>query len=112
MLVIRAWHERLDHLAQAGEHARALALTREFLQDHGRALVGLRGPKERKKAALEAKALSLLEAHLRASVTVNFPREGGMQELAGHFGAAVPPAVDACLALRKKDVLFGKVGKV
>ncbi len=110
-MVIRTWHERLDHLAKAGEHGRALDLCRDFMQDHGRALVGLRGPRERRRAALESKLLSLLDDHLEASVTVNFPREGGMQELAEHYGSAVPPAVDACLALKKKDILFGKVGR-
>ncbi len=108
-MVIRAWHERLDHLVKGGELCRAMDLAGEFLQDQGKALVGLRGPRERRKMAIASKLMSILERHVDACVTVDFPKEGGIRELAEHYGTAVPPAVRACMAIKRKDVLFGKV---
>ncbi len=110
ILVIRTWSERLDHLVKANQHARALDMGREFLQDQGKTLlVGLHGPREKRRSAILAKVLKILEAHVDTCVTVNFPSEGGVRELADHYGAAVPPAVHACLAIKRKDVLFSKV---
>lgn len=109
VLVIRAWNERLDHLAKTNEYVQAINLAREFHADHGKALVGLRGPRDKRRAAVARKLLALVLAHLEACVTANFPREGGVRELASHFGEAVPPCVHACMAIKRKDVLFGKV---
>ena len=107
----------MDHLCKIGQHTTALELARDFVQDQSKASLasaagsGLRGPRERRRRELAAKLLSVLDRHLEASVTTAHPTEGGVAELAAHFGRAVPPAVDACVAIKKKDVLFGKVRK-
>jgi len=45
VLVIRSWQERLDHLTKANDFVGAINLAVEFYNDHGKALVGLRGPR-------------------------------------------------------------------
>ena len=113
VLVIRTWNERLDHLTRDNRgYVRAIALASEFLQDQGKALVGLRGPKAKRHKVLEQKLTALVLKHLEVSTTVNFPAEGGIHVLSEYFGEVVPPAVDACVHLGRKDILFGQVGSL
>ena len=109
VLAIRTWNERLDHLIKENRYRQALALGAEFYQDHGKTLVGLKGPKEKKKELIAEKLLSILLKFLDVSMTKNFPLEGDVIVLSEYFEEVVPPCVNTCMALRRRDVLFGNV---
>jgi hypothetical protein len=42
-------------------------------------------------------------------MTKNFPMEGDVRTLTDYFGEIVPPCVDVCMTLGKKDILFEQV---
>ena len=87
----------------------AMELGTEFYQDPGRALVGLKGTKDRKRQQVSQKLVNILKKFLSVSLTKNFPLEGGMATLTKYFNEIVPPCVDLCVALGKHDLLFHNV---
>jgi hypothetical protein len=42
-------------------------------------------------------------------MTKNFPMEGDVRTLTDYFGEIVPPCVNVCMTLGKKDILFEQV---
>ncbi len=109
VLLIRTWSERLDHLVKENRYLDALALGCEFYKDQGKTLVGLKGPKEKRKTVIAQKVVSILLKFLDVSMTVNFPPEGNMAVLSNYFDEVVPPCVVTCITLRRKDILFENV---
>ena len=83
-----------------------MQLGAEFYSEPGRALVGLRGGKERKRSHVSLKLVGILKKFLDISMTKNFPTEGGMGTLTKYFNEIVPPCVDLCVKLGKHDILF------
>ena len=106
VLMIRTWSERLDHLLKNNSWVAAMQLGAEFYSEPGRALVGLRGGKERKRSHISLKLVGILKKFLDISMTKNFPTEGGMGTLTKYFNDIVPPCVDLCVKLGKHDLLF------
>ena len=84
----------------------AMQLGAEFYSEPGRALVGLRGGKDRKRSHISLKLVGILKKFLDISMTKNFPTEGGMGTLTKYFNDIVPPCVDLCVKLGKQDLLF------
>jgi hypothetical protein len=107
--VIRTWNERLDHLTKDNRYLDALALGCEFYKDQGKTLVGLKGPREKRKTVIAQKLLAILLKFLDVSMNANFPLEGNMAVLSDYFDEVVPPCVKTCIVLRRKDVLFENV---
>ena len=81
VLVIRSWNERLDHLVKENRYIEALNLSGEFYTDHGKALVGLKGPRKKREKVVSQKMVSILLKFLDISMTKNFPAEGECLEL-------------------------------
>ena len=83
-----------------------MQLGAEFYSEPGRALVGLRGGKDRKRSHISLKLVGILKKFLDISMTKNFPTEGGTGTLTKYFNEIVPPCVDLCVKLGKQDLLF------
>ena len=109
VLVIRTWSERLEHLLRNDKVISAMQLGAEFYEDPARALVGLRGTRERKRNLISMKMVGILKKFLSSSLTTKFPVEGGMATLTKYFNEIVPPCVDLCIKLGQIDLLFDNV---
>ena len=105
VLVIRSWSERLEHLLKSDKVIQAMMLGAEFYKDPARALVGLRGSRERKRNLISLKTVGILKKFLSSSLTRNFPTEGGMGTLTKYFNEIVPPCVELCIKLDQEDIL-------
>ena len=105
VLVIRSWAERLDHLLKSDKVIPAMRLGAEFYEDPAKALVGLRGSKERKRSLIRLKLVGILKKFLSCSLTSSFPAEGGMGTLTKYFNDIVPPCVELCVRLDQTDLL-------
>ena len=91
-------------------HGRAfLAMGTEFYNDQGKALVGLKGSKEKKKTVIANKMLAVLLKYLNICMTKNFPQEGNMGVLKEYFATVVPPCVNLCITIKRKDIVFENV---
>ena len=106
VLMIRSWNERIDYLVKANNYLDCLALGMDFYTDQGKALVGLKGPKEKRKTVIAQKMLSVLLKYLDVCMKKNFPQEGNMAVLKDYFATVVPPCVHTCIALKNKEILF------
>ena len=109
VLMIRSWNERIDYLVKANNYLDCISLGVDFYNDQGKALVGLKGSKEKKKTVISNKMLSVLLKYLDICMTKNFPAEGNMSVLKDYFATIVPPCVSLCIVLKKKQVLFDNV---
>ena len=109
VLVIRSWTERLEHLLRSDKVISAMMLGLEFYEDPGRALVGLRGSRERKCNLISLRLVGILKKFLESALTTRFPVEGGMNTLTKYFNEIVPPCVDLCVKLDQIDLLFDTV---
>lgn len=106
VLMIRTWSERLEHLLKGNHYIAAMQLGAEFYSDPGKALVGLKGSKERKRSHISLRLVGILRKFLDVSMTKDFPAEGGMGTLTKYFNEIVPPCVELCVKLGKIDLLF------
>ena len=110
VLVIRTWSERLDYLVKWNRHLEALQLGSEIYQDQGKALVGLRGPKEKRKTVISRKMTSILLDYIsNVAFTKQFPEEGNVSVLLEYFEKIVPPCVNLCMTTRNKELLFTEI---
>ena len=109
VLMIRTWNERIEYLIKANNYLDCLALGIDMYTDQAKAVVGLKGPKEKRKSVIAQKMLSVLLKYLDICMTKNFPQEGNMGVLKDYFATVVPPCVDLCIILKRKDVLFENV---
>ena len=109
VLMIRTWNERIEYLVKANNYLDCIALGTDFYTDQGKAVVGLKGSKEKKKSVIGNKMLSVLLKYLNVCMSKNFPQEGNMTVLKEYFATIVPPCVNLCLTLKRKDVLFDQV---
>ncbi|KOC64483.1 Vacuolar protein sorting-associated protein 8 like protein [Habropoda laboriosa] len=101
VVCIRTWTERLRHLTMQKRFPEALALGLSFYHDKGKAVVGLRGSKQRRKQIARDKVCQVLIQY--------------MEEL-NHCPAdenaefeIVTTCVDYCIQLENTDLLFGKL---
>ena len=109
VMMIRSWSERIDYLVKANNYLDCLTLGSEFYCDQGKALVGLRGPREKRRALIANKMVAVLLKYLDVCMTKNFPQEGNMSVLKEYFATTVPPCVNLCMTLKRKDILFENV---
>ncbi|XP_031846274.1 vacuolar protein sorting 8 [Nomia melanderi] len=101
VVCIRTWTERLRHLTMQRRFPEALALGLSFYQDKGKAVVGLRGSKQRRKQIARDKVCQVLIQYMeelnRCSVDENTEFE------------IVTTCVDYCIQLENTELLFGKL---
>ena len=109
VLVIRSWSERLDYLVKSDRHIEALNLGSDFYLDQTKALVGLKGPRESRKRTVSKKMMNVLGDYLKVCMTRHFPQEGNSTVLREYFEKVVPPCVNLCMVMKKKDALFDQV---
>ena len=109
VLVIRSWTERLEQLLRGDKVAAAMMLGLEFHEDPARALVGLRGSRERKCGLISMRLVGILKKFLASAMTTKFPVEGGMGTLTKYFNEIVPPCVELCVKLGQTELLFEAV---
>ncbi|XP_033606542.1 vacuolar protein sorting-associated protein 8 homolog isoform X2 [Cryptotermes secundus] len=102
VLTIRAWDERLNHLIKQNRYLDALMLGMAFYEDKGKAVVGLKGPKQKRKEVARKKVLEILHTYIGEILE---PGNGDM-ELCQE---ALPACIEYCIELDVIDVLFGKL---
>ncbi|KAF7403418.1 hypothetical protein HZH68_006212 [Vespula germanica] len=98
---IRTWTERLQHLTMQGRFPEALALGLSFYQDKGKAVVGLRGSKQRRKQIVRDTVCQVLIQYMEqlnhSSMTDNTEFD------------IVNTCVDYCIQLENTELLFGRL---
>ncbi|XP_047351827.1 vacuolar protein sorting-associated protein 8 homolog isoform X2 [Vespa velutina] len=98
---IRTWTERLQHLTMQGRFPEALALGLSFYQDKGKAVVGLRGSKQRRKQIVRDTVCQVLIQYMEqlnhSSMTDNTEFD------------IVSICVDYCIQLENTELLFGRL---
>ncbi|XP_066595487.1 vacuolar protein sorting-associated protein 8 homolog isoform X2 [Prorops nasuta] len=98
---IRTWTERLHHLTMQRRFPEALALGLSFYQDKGKAMVGLRGSKQRRKQIARDKVCQVL---------IQFMEELNHNSTDEHTELeVVATCVDYCIQLENTELLFGKL---
>ncbi|XP_017885655.1 vacuolar protein sorting-associated protein 8 homolog isoform X2 [Ceratina calcarata] len=103
VVCIRTWTERLRHLTMQRRYPEALALGLAFYQDKGKAVVGLRGSRERRKQIARDRVCQVLVQY--------------MEEELNHHGSGdenqdqeiVSICVDYSIQLENTEFLFGKL---
>ncbi|GLH03603.1 Vacuolar protein sorting-associated protein 8 homolog [Gryllus bimaculatus] len=102
VLTIRTWNERLNHLVKQGRYLDALALGMAFYQDRAKAVVGLKGPKHKRKEIAHDKVLEILNTYIEDILMAS----DGNMEL---YQEAIPACVEYCIELEATDLLFGRL---
>ncbi|XP_033214134.1 vacuolar protein sorting-associated protein 8 homolog [Belonocnema kinseyi] len=98
---IRTWMERLRHLTLQRRFPEALALGLSFYQDKGKAVVGLRGSKQRRKQIARDKVCQVLIQYMDE---LNHSSTGESAET-----EIVSTCVDYCVQLENTELLFGRL---
>nr|XP_034192046.1 vacuolar protein sorting-associated protein 8 homolog [Osmia lignaria] len=101
VVCIRTWTERLRHLTIQRRFPEALALGLSFYQDKGKAVVGLRGSKQRRKQIARDKVCQVLIQYMEE---LNHCCSDETSEF-----EIVTTCVDYCIQLENTDLLFGKL---
>ncbi|XP_011698850.1 PREDICTED: vacuolar protein sorting-associated protein 8 homolog isoform X1 [Wasmannia auropunctata] len=102
VICMRTWTERLQHLIMQKRYPEALALGLSFYQDKGKAVIGLRGSKQRRKQVARDKVCEVLVQYMdelnQCLVDENID-----------YDMIVLTCVDYCIQLENIDLLFGKL---
>lgn len=103
VLGIRTWKERLDHLMRQKHYLDALALALAFHQDRAKAVVGLRGPKAKRKMLTRDKALDILHRYIDEGIS---QAAAATEQL---YRESVPVCAQYCVELNELDILYNKL---
>ncbi|XP_071579546.1 vacuolar protein sorting-associated protein 8 homolog [Temnothorax nylanderi] len=102
VICMRTWTERLQHLIMQKRFPEALALGLSFYQDKGKAVIGLRGSKQRRKQIARDKVCEVLVQYMdelnQCLVDENID-----------YDTIVLTCVDYCIQLENLDLLYGKL---
>ncbi|XP_070163197.1 vacuolar protein sorting-associated protein 8 homolog isoform X5 [Polyergus mexicanus] len=102
VICIRTWTERLQHLVMQKRFSEALALGLSFYQDKGKAVIGLRGSKQRRRQIARDKVCEVLIQYMDEL------NQCMMNENVD-YDMIVLTCVDYCIQLENLDLLFGKL---
>ncbi|XP_029169096.1 vacuolar protein sorting-associated protein 8 homolog [Nylanderia fulva] len=102
VICIRTWTERLQHLIMQKRFPEALALGLSFYQDKGKAVIGLRGSKQRRKQIARDKVCEVLIQYMDELNQC-------LMEENVDYDTIVLTCVDYCIQLENLDLLFGKL---
>ncbi|XP_043274533.1 vacuolar protein sorting-associated protein 8 homolog isoform X2 [Venturia canescens] len=98
---IRTWTERLRHLTMQRRFPEALALGLSFYQDKGKAVVGLRGSKQRRKQIARDKVCQVLIQYMEELNQCSIEDTTDCD--------IVTTCVDYCVQLENTELLFGRL---
>ncbi|XP_024940795.1 vacuolar protein sorting-associated protein 8 homolog isoform X2 [Cephus cinctus] len=98
---IRTWTERLRHLTLQRRFIEALTLGLSFYQDKGKAVVGLRGSKQRRKQIARDKVCQVLIQYM--DELNHTPTDDNTDS------EIVSICVDYCVQLENAELLFGRL---
>ncbi|CAG2058868.1 unnamed protein product, partial [Timema podura] len=102
VLTIRAWNERLAYLVKQNKYLDALTLGMAFYLEKGKAVVGLKGPKHKRKETAREKVLEILLSYIDDTLVTG----DGSTEL---YFEAIPVCIEYCIELDVLDILYGKM---
>ncbi|XP_076368429.1 vacuolar protein sorting 8 isoform X2 [Tachypleus tridentatus] len=105
----RTWNERIDFLIKQNLFPEALAIAYSFYNDTAKAVIGLTGKKSQRKEEVSRKMVDVLEKYVDMAMTQLCPEWGKIEVLVAHYREVVPLCVDYCLALKRSEILFGKI---
>ncbi|XP_023183380.1 vacuolar protein sorting-associated protein 8 homolog isoform X2 [Xiphophorus maculatus] len=108
IMSLRNWKERLDCLLKQEHFTEALSLAWSFHEGTAKAVVGLHGDSQKRKAVISDKMVEIL-LHFTEYAVKKCPEQGKLQVLEQHFQEVVPVLVDYCLLLQKADLLFNQL---
>ncbi|XP_043991714.1 vacuolar protein sorting-associated protein 8 homolog isoform X1 [Gambusia affinis] len=108
IMSLRNWKERLDCLLKQEHFTEALSLAWSFHEGTARAVVGLHGDSQKRKAVISDKMVEIL-LHFTEYAVKKCPEQGKLQVMEQHFQEVVPVLVDYCLLLQKADLLFNQL---
>ncbi|XP_014846586.1 PREDICTED: vacuolar protein sorting-associated protein 8 homolog isoform X1 [Poecilia mexicana] len=108
IMSLRNWKERLDCLLKQEHFTEALSLAWSFHEGTAKAVVGLHGDSQRRKAVISDKMVEIL-LHFTEYAVKKCPEQGKLQVMEQHFQEVVPVLVDYCLLLQKADLLFNQL---
>ncbi|XP_058043331.1 vacuolar protein sorting-associated protein 8 homolog isoform X2 [Ahaetulla prasina] len=108
VLTLRTWRERIDHLLKQECLNEALALSWSFHEGKAKAVVGLSGDEQKRKAVVADRMVEIL-IHCADRTMKKCPEQGKIQVMEQHFQTMVPVIVDYCLLLQRVDILFGQM---
>uniref|UniRef100_A0A3B5M5T3 RING-type domain-containing protein n=1 Tax=Xiphophorus couchianus TaxID=32473 RepID=A0A3B5M5T3_9TELE len=100
--------QRLDCLLKQEHFTEALSLAWSFHEGTAKAVVGLHGDSQKRKAVISDKMVEIL-LHFTEYAVKKCPEQGKLQVLEQHFQEVVPVLVDYCLLLQKADLLFNQL---
>uniref|UniRef100_A0A3P9NN00 VPS8 subunit of CORVET complex n=1 Tax=Poecilia reticulata TaxID=8081 RepID=A0A3P9NN00_POERE len=100
--------QRLDCLLKQEHFTEALSLAWSFHEGTAKAVVGLHGDSQRRKAVISDKMVEIL-LHFTEYAVKKCPEQGKLQVMEQHFQEVVPVLVDYCLLLQKADLLFNQL---
>ncbi|XP_011152021.1 vacuolar protein sorting-associated protein 8 homolog isoform X1 [Harpegnathos saltator] len=101
-ICIRTWTERIQHLIMQKRYPEALALGLSFYQDKGKAVIGLRGSKQRRKQIARDKVCQVLIQYMDELNQC-------LMDENMDYDMIVLTCVDYCIQLENLDLLFGKL---
>ncbi|XP_063162929.1 vacuolar protein sorting-associated protein 8 homolog [Candoia aspera] len=108
VLTLRTWRERIDHLLKQECLNEALALSWSFHEGKAKAVVGLSGDEQKRKAVTADRMVEIL-IHCADRTMKKCPDQGKIQVMEQHFQTLVPVIVNYCLLLQRTDILFGQM---
>uniref|UniRef100_A0A8C3TFZ7 Vacuolar protein sorting-associated protein 8 homolog n=1 Tax=Chelydra serpentina TaxID=8475 RepID=A0A8C3TFZ7_CHESE len=108
VMMIRSWRERVDHLLKQDCLTEALALAWSFHEGKAKAVVGLSGDANKRKAVIADRMVEIL-FHYADRTLKKCPDQGKIQVMEQHFQDMVPVTVDYCLLLQRTDLLFSQM---
>ncbi|XP_049808749.1 vacuolar protein sorting-associated protein 8 homolog [Schistocerca nitens] len=101
VLSIRTWNDRLAHLVRQDRYLEALSLGMDFYHERGKAVIGLKGPKTKRKEIIWQKVLEILNIYIDETLI-----HGGSTDT---YQESIPACVEYCVSLDVMDLLFGKL---
>ncbi|XP_050543859.1 vacuolar protein sorting-associated protein 8 homolog [Daktulosphaira vitifoliae] len=99
-LSIRSWIERLDCLIDKKLYSDALQLGVDFLEERGKAVLGLRGTRLHRHRIVKEKVIDILMSYIDSIVDINNPNK---------YKEGIPIIADICVHLQKTHLLFGRL---
>lgn len=109
VLTLRTWNERIDFLLKQKLYSEALKLALSFYEERAKAVTGLIGKKPQRQEQVGNKMLDILSTYADQIMTQLCPEHGRIELLIHHYQTHVPVCVEYCIAINKRDFLFGKI---
>uniref|UniRef100_A0A2S2Q1E5 Vacuolar protein sorting-associated protein 8 n=1 Tax=Sipha flava TaxID=143950 RepID=A0A2S2Q1E5_9HEMI len=100
IISIRSWIERLDSLTDKKLFGDALQLGVDFLEERGKAVLGLRGTRAHRHRIVKEKVIDIVSLYIESMVDMNNST---------NYKEGIPIVFDICVHLQKTDLLFDRL---